>query len=152
MKKEYVSEERYQELRGELNSLKTKGRAEVAQELKTAKELGDLSENSAYQEAREEQSRLERRISQLEELLKNITIIKKVIGEAVIRVGSKVKVRRAGEIINYQIVGSQESDPAQGLISNESPIGRNFLGKKVKDVFKVKTPKGESVFEILAID
>ncbi|MEK9194397.1 MAG: transcription elongation factor GreA [Patescibacteria group bacterium] len=148
----YLSQERYDELLRELKDLKMGGRQEIAQRLKQAKELGDLSENSEYQEAREEQSRLETRIAELEELIRNSSIIKKATGSATVRIGSKVKVRRNGEFFTYTIVGSNEAKPAEGLISNESPIGRGLLGKKVEDTVSVKTPKGEMKYQILAID
>jgi len=148
----YLSPERFEELNKELNELKTKGRQEVALRLKAAKDLGDLSENSEYQEAREEQSRLEQRIFELEELLKNSTIIKKSQGSQTVRIGSKVKVKQGENIFEYKIVGSNEANPAEGLISNESPIGRGLLGKKVGDMVSITVPRGEVVYHILAID
>lgn len=148
----YLSQERFEELSKELNELKTEGRQAVAQRLKQAKELGDLSENSEYQEAREEQSRLEQKISQLEDLLRHSSIIKKAAGSQTVRIGSKVKVRKNNEFFTYTIVGSNEARPMEGLISNESPIGRGLLGKKIGDTVFIRTPKGEVTYQVLAIE
>ena len=148
----YLSQERYDELRKELEELKTEGRQTIAQRLKQAKELWDLSENSEYQEAREEQSRLEQKISQLEDLFRYSSIIKKAAGSQTVRIGSKVKVRKNNEFFTYTIVGSNEARPMEGLISNESPIGRGLLGKKVGDTVFVRAPKGEITYQILAIE
>lgn len=153
MKTEYLSEERHKTLQEELNKLKTDGRIKMAQRLKYAKDLGDLSENSEYQEAREEQSRLETKINQIEELLRNFSIIQNsTSGRATVHIGSKIKVKKNGVTVVYHIVGSQEASPENGMISNESPIGKCFLGKKVGDKFAVKIPKGEAHFEIISID
>lgn len=158
METAYLTQERYNELVKELGELKVRGRAEIAERLKQAKELGDLSENSEYQEVREEQARLEQKIQQIEELLRHSSIIKKSTG-GIVEIGSKVKVKRNGrdaesnnEVAVFTIVGSPEADPTKGFISNESPIGRNLLGKKVGDVVYVQTPKGEVCYQILSID
>ncbi len=148
----YLTKDRYEELQKELDELKTVGRGEVADRLKHAKELGDLSENSEYQEAREEQSRLEQKINQLEELLRHSSIIKKSNGIDSVRIGSKVKVQKNKETTMYTIVGSNEADPSNGFISNESPIGRSLLGKKVGDTSTFVSPKGEVSCRILAIE
>ncbi|MBI5732911.1 transcription elongation factor GreA [Candidatus Jorgensenbacteria bacterium] len=148
----YLTSERHDEIVAELNELRTKGRQGVAERLRHAKELGDLSENSEYQEAREEQSRLEQKIIYLEEALRNSSIIKKASGTLTARIGSRIKVKKDGESLTYTIVGSNEAQPGAGLISNESPIGRGLLGKKVGDVVRVKTPKGEMTYQILAIE
>jgi transcription elongation factor GreA len=150
--KNYLSSERQQEITEELEGLRTTGRKEVAERLKAAKELGDLSENSDYHEAREEQARLETRIAELEEILRHAVIVRRTDGTGAVRVGSNVKVKRNGEAANYTIVGSSESRPAEGLISNESPVGQGLLGKKVGDSVKVRTPGGEVEYEILSIE
>src|SRR3989344_6528449 len=140
MSRSYLSQERFNTITKELEGLKGPGRREVAERLKQAKDLGDLSENSDYQEAREEQARLERKIAELEDLLRTSTIIKKSDGDSsTVRVGTKVKVRKGDVILEYIIVGSSESSPAEGLISNESPVGAAFLGKKVGDIVSVET-------------
>ncbi len=152
MDKTYLSQERYDELSAEVAQLKSEGRITVAERLKQAKEMGDLSENSEYQEAREEQARLEKKIGELEEILRYSSIIKKSAGTEAVKIGAKIKVKKDNDIVNFTIVGSNESDPAQGFISNESPIGRGLLGKKVGDIVIVKTPKGEANYQILSID
>lgn len=149
----YLSEERYKELRGELEKLKAEGRGMVAERLKYAKELGDLSENSEYQEAREEQSRVERKISQLEEILRHSSIIQRGAGgSGAVAVGSKVKVKKGGDTIVYTIVGSNEADPASGMISNESPIGKSLIGARVGDIVSVSTPKGDFSLLVLSVE
>lgn len=148
----YLTKERYEEIIAELKALKKSGREAVAEKLKHAKELGDLSENSEYQEAREDQIRLEQKILQLEDILKNYTIIKKETCSEKVEIGCKVKVRKDSDVITYIIVGSTEAKPETGFISNESPIGRNLLGKKVGDVVYVTTPKGKTSFQVLSIN
>lgn len=148
----YLTQDKYEELLHELEQMKTAGRHEIAERLKHAKELGDLSENSEYQEAREQQSRLEQKINQLEDLIRNASIIKKSSGNNVVKIGSKVVMERNGETVSYSIVGSQDADPAQGKISNESPIGKNLLGLAVGDSVSVLTPKGEMTLKILMIE
>ncbi len=153
MNTSYLSKERYDEIVGEVKTLKTKGREAVADRLKQAKDLGDLSENSEYQEAREEQSRLERKINDLEELLRNATIIEKTSGAiTTIKVGSKIKVEKNDEEFSYTIVGSNEARPGEGKISNESPIGKALLGKKVGDVMIIETPKGGMSYRVMHIE
>lgn len=151
-KTNYVSEEGLEELKNELEFLKTKKRMDVADQLKHAKEYGDLSENSEYVEAREEQSQVETRIFELEEFLKNVVVIKKSKGVKKIQVGSRVSVKRGGTVSEYSIVGSNESDPLQGKISNESPLGKAFLGHEVGDKIEVNTPAGKANYEILKIE
>lgn len=149
--KNYLSQKRYKELEEELKELKSKGRKQVAERLKKAKALGDLSENSEYQEARNERDQLEQKINKLQNILRNAEIIKKSGKTDKVRVGSNVKVKRGKSESEFTIVGSQESDPTEGLISNESPIGRALLGKKEGDEVKVKTPKGNKNYEIIKI-
>ena len=147
----YLSQERHDELIQELQGLKTKGRKEIAERLKFAKELGDLSENSEYHEAREGQSVLERRINELEELLRSASIIKKPTGAATVRIGSHVRLKKNGTVVAYTIVGSSEAKPLEGFISNESPIGSSILGKKVGDVIEVDAPVGKVQYKIFCI-
>lgn len=149
--KNYLSKERYKELEKELEELKTKGRKKVAERLKKAKALGDLSENSEYQEARNERDQLEQKINKLQNILRNAEIIKKSKNSDKVRVGSKVKIKKGKKESEYTIVGSQESDPAEGLVSNESPIGQALLGARVGQEVEVKTPKGSKKYEIVKI-
>lgn len=149
----YLSQEHYEELQKELEELKTGGRQEVAKRLKQAKELGDLSENSEYQEAKAAQAELEMRIGELNETLRSASIIKKSVGAATARIGSQVKLEKEDEgQVSYTIVGSSEASPVKGFISNESPLGRAILGKKVGDVVRVQTAVGEKIYKILAIE
>lgn len=148
----YLTQDRYNELQKELAELKTKGRQVVAERLKHAKELGDLSENSEYQEAREEQTRLEQKINYLEELFRHSSIIKKSGVVDSVKIGSRIKVKKGKDAVFYTIVGSNEANPADGFISNESPIGRSLLGCKVGDIVSAKTPKGEVSLQVLGIE
>lgn len=149
----YLSRERHEEIGHELEMLKSEGRQRIAERLKQSKELGDLSENSDYQEAREEQLRLEQRIRELEELLRKSVIIKRAGGVASVRVGTRVRVKKEGkEDLVYSIVGSDEAKPADGFISNESPLGQALIGKKVGDDVNVTTPRGVVRYAILSIE
>jgi transcription elongation factor GreA len=147
----YLSQEKFNELQKELDDLRNVSRLEVADHLKRAKEYGDLSENAEYAEAREEQSRIETRIGELDEILKSAVIIHKGTGGDLVTVGCTVTVKKAGKTIEYIIVGSNESDPAANKISNESPLGRAFLNHKVGDVVKVTTPAGVVEYSIVKI-
>ena len=149
--KYYVSEERLAELKNELDELKTKTRLEIADLLKRAKEYGDLSENAEYAQAREEQTRVEARIFELEELIKKAVVIRKTEGGDRVTVGSQVTVERDGKDFVYSIVGPSESKPEEGRISNESPIGRALLGKKVGERVEVTTPSGIAVYVVAKI-
>jgi transcription elongation factor GreA len=152
MQKQYLTQERLDELKQELDSLKSSKRMEVAQRLKQAKEYGDLSENSEYAEAREEQANVEGRIFELEELLKNVEIIAKHSGGTTIAVGATIVVKKGDKTATYNIVGSYEANPLEGKISDESPLGKAFLGKKTGDVVNVTTPGGTVKYEILKIE
>lgn len=136
----------------ELANLKTSKRIEVAQRLKTAKEYGDLSENSEYAEAREEQASVETRIAELEDLLKNAEIVAKTKGHDSVRIGSTIVVKRAGKEKTYTLVGSYEADPLTGKISDESPLGKAFIGRKVGDKVTAETPAGVATYEIIRIE
>ncbi|OGY62815.1 MAG: transcription elongation factor GreA [Candidatus Harrisonbacteria bacterium RIFCSPHIGHO2_01_FULL_44_13] len=148
----YLTQERLQELKQELNYLKTEKRLEVAERLKRAKELGDLSENSEYFEAREEQGQVEGRIAELEDIIKNATIIQKAASKDKVSIGSTIEIAKDGLKSKFTIVGSNEARPEAGLISNESPLGRAFLDKKAGDLVKVKTPGGEVSYKIVSIE
>ena len=152
MEKKYLSKERLEELKKELEHLKTAKRQEIAERLRAAKEFGDLSENSEYSEARDEQSKIEQQIFDLEEFLRETVIIKKGAGRDTIGIGSRVGVQKGKNTILYEIVGSAEARPEEGKISNESPLGQAFLGHKTGDVVSVKTPVGTTEYEILKIE
>ena len=152
---QYLSAEKHAELEKELNLLKTDRRKEVAEHLEYAKKLGDLSENAEYHAAREEQAEVEDRITKLEELLKNSSIIKDggTGGKATITIGSTFTLSKEGEnrTYIYTIVGSEEADTSHGKISNMSPLGAALLGRRVKETVKVSTPKGMASYSILEI-
>jgi transcription elongation factor GreA len=152
MPKQYLTKERLEELKLELDELKNKKRNEVAQRLKTAKEYGDLSENSEYVEAREEQANVEARIFELEELMKDVETIEIGDGGDIVSVGSVVTVKKGDKSTKYTIVGSYEAKPEEGRISDESPLGRAFMKKKVGDKVSITTPGGVVNFEVLKVE
>jgi transcription elongation factor GreA len=154
MEKQYLSKEKLEELKEELKYLQTAKRQEVAERLKRAKELGDLSENAEYMEARDEQSTVEGRILELEYIIKNAEVIEKATSVGVVKVGSTVVVEKFGQPgeRKFVIVGSNEANPSAGLISNESPLGKAFLGKKAGDTAVVATPSGKVEWRIVAIE
>ncbi len=151
MSKQYVTKERLEEFKQELEGLKNTKRQEVAQRLKQAKEYGDLSENSEYAEAREEQANVETRISELEDLIKNAQIIEKTEGGDTVQVGSTVTVKKGEKVATYTIVGAYEAKPEEGRISDESPLGRAFLKRRAGESVNVATPAGSSTYEIVEI-
>ncbi len=154
MDKQYLTKERLEELKKELENLKTKGRIEVGERLKRAKELGDLSENSEYFEAREEQAQVETRIGELEDMVKSAAIIEKPQSHSLVSVGSTVEVEKdkSGQRMKFTIVGSNETKPESGLISNESPLGSAFLGKKTGDKVLVNAPSGKTEYTVISIE
>ncbi len=148
---EYISAEGLEKLKAELHELKTVKRQEIAGRLEHAKTLGDLSENAEYQEAIEEQKLVEQKIAEVEEMLRNIIVIKDARSSDRVVVGSTVRVKSQWGEETYRIVGSEEADPAQGKISNESPLGKAFLGKKKGESVEGKTPRGVVKYEIAEI-
>lgn len=148
----YLSPEKLEEMKKELAELKTAKRMEIAERLKRAKEFGDLSENAEYIEAREEQERTESRIYELEDIVKNVVIIKKRKSEGVVEIGSTIELKKDGESRRFVIVGSKETKPEEGLISNESLLGAMLINKKVNDEFTLKTPAGKSHYKIVKIE
>jgi len=148
----FISKEKFEELKRELSRLETEGRREIAERLREAKELGDLSENSEYQEARNEQAWLEQKIGRLTEVVRQAEIIKKPAeGSAVINVGAEVTVRKDGTETTYTIVGSDEANPSAGRISNESPLGKLLIGRSAGNEVVLKTPKGEMRYTIVTV-
>lgn len=147
---EYLSEGGLEKLKQELQELKTKKRQEIAARLLHAKSLGDLSENAEYQETKEEQSLVESQIAELEETIRNAVVIKGHRTDQV-TIGSTVHVKSDRGEETYTIVGSEEANPVEGKISNESPLGKTFLGHKTGDRVEAKTPSGVTVYEIKEI-
>lgn len=150
MKKQYqITEEGRKDLTIELEQLKA-GRAEIAEKIAAARDLGDLSENADYDAARDEQGQAETRIAEIEEILLNAEIIVAKKGSK-IDVGSTVELKVGGKTVKYQIVGPVEADPLEGKISNESPIGAALIGKKAGETIEIETPKGKTVYEVAKI-
>lgn len=151
--RQYLTNEKLQEFKKELDYLRTEKRKEVAENLEYAKKLGDLSENAEYHEARQEQAEVEDRINHLENLLKTATIINEQHGDTV-TVGSIVKVKKDGEsdAREYKIVGSEEADMAHGKLSNLSPLGTALLGRKKGEEVSVMTPKGKVVYKLMSVE
>ena len=150
----FLTSEGYLELETELNYLKTDKRNEVLNSLKEARALGDLSENAEYDSAREEQGKLEARIKEVEYILEHATIIDDAQTEKdKVTIGSTVSLQYDGddEVEEYRIVGSQEADPFNNKISNESPIARAILGKKVGDMAEVDSPNGTYKVKIVKV-
>lgn len=149
----YLSPEGIERLKNELQELKTAKRHEIAKRLQDAKELGDLSENAEYLEAKEAQSLNESRIAELEELLKNVVVIGTPQRKDTVEIGSTIEVKsKDNGVERFSIVGSEEAKPAEGKISNESPLGRAFLGKKIGDEVEIKTPKGMAKYKVIKIE
>ena len=150
--KTYISEEGLKNLKDELNFLKTQKRREIADRIEEAKKFGDLSENAEYAEALNAQEEMERRIAEIDELLKRTVLFKKGKSDKdYINVGSTVEVKFGNTIKIFTIVGSEEADPDEGKISNESPLGMSLLRKKVGDVVDVKTPSKNIKYNITKI-
>ncbi len=148
----YLSKESLEDLQKELERLKKEGRMEIAERLKHAKEYGDLSENSEYTDAKEAQSKLEGRIFELEEIIRNAVLIKKRPQKNTVGIGSTVEVQKGFKIFKYTIVGSREAKPEANLISNESPLGKAFLGRKIGDTVEINTPSGKTKYRIVKIE
>lgn len=142
-----------EKLKLELEELKTSGRKEVSERLAEAISYGDLSENSEYDEAKNQQAFIEGRILELQEQIKNAEIIEETKEKGIIQIGSTVVLMREGEEDSheYTIVGSTEADPMSHKISNESPVGRAILGKKKKTKVEVVAPGGKFKYEILEV-
>ena len=155
MEREYkMSAARAQELQEELNYLKTTRSDEVAEQIKIARGFGDLSENSEYDEAKNEQGKLYSRIAELEEILQHVVIVDESNAPSnVVTIGCKVTVvTSTGFEGTYKIVGSQESDPMHGIISEESPFGKALVGAKEGDTVTVDAPRGAMVYTLKKIE
>ena len=152
-KEVFLTSEGYLELENELHYLKTEKRKEVTQTLKEARALGDLSENSEYDQAREDQSNLEKRIVEIEYTLEHATVIDEAKDDGTVGIGCQVELKYEDDddTESYKIVGSQEADPFESKISNESPIAQALLEHKVGDIVTVESPNGSYQVEIKAI-
>jgi transcription elongation factor GreA len=152
MPKNYISQEGYDKLVEELNDLKTTKRREIAERIEEAKKFGDLSENAEYQEARDAQERNERRVAEVEDIVKTAEIISKHKKTNIIEVGSTIKVKSEAGTVTLTIVGSEEADPQNWRVSNESPLGKAFLDKQAGQSVEVVTPKGKTKYTIVSVE
>lgn len=153
-KEYYMTKEGKEKLEKELEYLKTEKRKEVVERIKVARSFGDLSENSEYDAAKDEQAFVESRIAQLEKMIRNAVIIEDSNEDPnVVTIGKKVKFIELpdGEEETYMIVGSAESDPLAGKISNDSPMAKSLLGKRKGDEVVVQTPGGELNVKIIEV-
>jgi len=150
--KYYLTREKLNLLKEELRRLKEIERPEIIERLKVSKEYGDLSENSEFFEAQEALNKIERKIFETEDLIKNAVIIKKSTNKDKVEIGSTIEVKKNNQVFKYRIVGPFEAKPEENLISNESPLGKAFLNKKVGDEVIIKIPQGEARYTILKIE
>lgn len=154
VKKNILTAEGLKKYEDELHELKVVRRKEVAQKIKEARELGDLSENAEYDAAKDEQRDIESRIEELEHILKNVEVVAESEDTDSIGIGSKVRLldMEFSEEVTYTIVGSTESNSLKGLISNESPVGKALIGHGLGDVVEAQTPGGTAAYKVLAIE
>ena len=145
-----LTQEGLQKLKEEYDDLVKVKRQEVTEKIARAREFGDLSENSEYDTAREEQSFIEGRIMELEEILTHAKVIEATKDDGSIKIGSKVKVKTDGDVDEYVIVSSVEANPMEGKISVDSPVGKALLGSKVGDEVKIKT-NIEAIYKVLEV-
>jgi len=149
----YLTPEGEAKLQAELQELKGPKREELSQRLRSAIQMGDLSENADYHKAKEDQGFLEGRIQELEAILRNATIIEQTQSSGVIFIGSHVTIQEGDfDPETYHLVGPTEADPRRGRISYESPIGRALMDKRVGDIAEADTPGGKIQFKILKIE
>ena len=146
----YISSQKLKELKKELEELREK-RKEISKKIYDAQDRGDISESAEYTEAKEAQAFNEGRIQEIKQVINDAVIISKKSKCDLIDIGCQMVVKNKQGKKEFTIVGSEEADPAQGKISNESPLGRAFLGKKKGDEVKVQTPKGRVVYKIIQI-
>ncbi|MEK7602662.1 MAG: transcription elongation factor GreA [Patescibacteria group bacterium] len=152
MKKQFhLTKQGIEELKKELKTLIVQRRP-IAQRIKDAREFGDLAENAEYSSARQEQEKLEMRISEIENILLNVEVISKPKGDNKIQLGSTIQLKNDdGKIKEFQVVGTVEADPLNGKISDESPIGKALLGKKLGEIVEIKTPAETAEYKITEI-
>jgi transcription elongation factor GreA len=153
MPDQIITKEGYEKLQKEYEFLTTEKRREIADRIQKAKDMGDLSENAEYSEAKDAQAFNDGRIAELYQKLKNLTVVENGHGHDIVGMGSTIKVKSsAGLEKEFNIVSFNEADPSTGKISNESPLGVAFLNRKKGDKVIVNTPKGEIEYEIKQID
>lgn len=155
MKEIPLTKEGFEKLKSELDDLRTNKRKEISEKIKVALSFGDLSENSEYDEAKNEQALVEARIVEIENMLKNVKIINQDdLNTNMVLIGSTVKVKNlsSDKICEYKIVGTNESNPREGKISNDSPVGNGLIGHEIGETVMVETPAGSLKYEILSIN
>lgn len=151
MAEQLITQEGYDKLKSEVDYLSTTKRREIADRIEKAKELGDLSENAEYSEAKDAQALNDARIIEISNILKNVTIVENSGSSKEIAMGSVVTVKVGNKEKVFTIVSFNEADPLEGKISNESPLGTALLNKKKGDEVKVETPRGEIKYKIIKI-
>lgn len=152
MSKKILTPDGLKKLQDELKELKTVERKKIADRIQTAKDLGDLSENAEYSEAKEQQALNENRIAEIEATIKNSEVVSGKPGEGgKVTIGSTIKVKAGDKERTFEIVGSNEADPGSGKISHESPLAASFLGRKSGDKVEVKTPRGAVEYVICSV-
>jgi len=147
----FVSAEKLEELKKELEHRQGEGRKIIAGKIEQAKELGDLSENFEYHAAKEEQAQNEGRIMELKDMIQNASIVEEKSGGDTINIGNKFIAELNGEDKEFEMVGSTEADPMSGKISNETPVGKAFLGAKVGETVEVELPSGNVSYKVKKI-
>ena len=152
MKKQFhLTKEGVDELKQECDGLVSQ-RPVIAERIKTAREFGDLAENAEYTSARQEQERVERRIAEIEHILQNVELIKKPKGDKKVQLGSHVTLKGdSGKQKEFQVVGTVEADPMNGKISDESPIGKALINKKLGDAVEIKTPAETATYKVVDV-
>ena len=151
MKKQFrLTQDGVDELQQELDSLVAR-RGEIAESIKSAREQGDLSENAEYHAAKDDHERNENRIHEIENILSNVEIIRKPRGDSKVQLGSTVKLSSNGKRKEFSVVGTVEADPLEGKISDESPIGKALLGRKVGEKVEIATPAETATYKITDI-
>ncbi len=150
---EYITTEGLETLHRELEELKITKRAEIARRLKEAASFGDLSENAEYMEVKEEQAFVEGRIAELEDILRNAHLVKKLHEPQTdaVAIGCSVEVLIETHKRNFMLVGNEQADPANGKISPDSLLGKALLGRKVGDTFEITLPNGKKVYKVVKI-
>ncbi len=150
----HLTQDGVAELKAELTRL-IAGRPQIAEHIKTAREFGDLAENAEYQVARQQQEKTESRISEIEHIVGNVEIIQTSKGGTKVRLGSIVKLESVGapgsKAKEFQVVGTVEADPLEGKISDESPIGKALMGKKLDEEIEIKTPAEVTTYKVASI-
>jgi len=152
MDSKYLTQEGLDKLKKELEYLKKEGRIEVAEELKEAISFGDLSENAAYDEAKDNQAAVEGKILDLERLISSAIVIKDNENKGWVQIGSYVTIKQGNDEERYHVVGEEEANPMEGMISFKSPLGVALMNKPKGAEVEIKTPKGSLKYKILKIE